>query len=87
MTPAGALVLRLPAVARPLPPPPAAQASREKRLIKKIAKDFGVDVHDLGAAVHAEKETYGRDHKGRRPPDLTKKQIEDLAKQIQEGSN
>lgn len=77
-----------PSQARPLPPPPAVQAKgREQRLIKHIADKIGVKVSDLGAAVHAEKETYGRDHKGRRPPDLTKKQIEDLAKQIKEGSN
>ena len=43
------------------------------------------DWHGVGEIVGCR--TYGRDHKGRRPPDLTKKQIEDLAKQIKEGSN
>jgi RHS repeat-associated protein len=79
-----------PSQAQPMPPPPAAHAKgsrEEQRLIKHIAKDVGVSVHDLGAAVHAEKETYGRDHKGRRPPNLTKQQIRELAEQIKDGSN
>ena len=50
-------------------------------LVKKIAKDYGVDKHDLGRLVEEVKDGL-RDHKGRRPDKLSKEEIEELAESL-----
>jgi hypothetical protein len=55
--------------------------SRDLAKVDHIAEKYGVDRHDLGRAVEEAKRELGR-YKGRRAPDLTKKEIEELAKQL-----
>ena len=52
------------------------------KLIDHIADKYGVDRHELGKLIHEVKESMGRDHKGRRP-ELTKEEIEELARELQ----
>jgi hypothetical protein len=79
------IIWQPPPLTMPAPPPIvdpniyARKSDLEK--VDYIADKYGVDRHALGDLVHEEKESRGR-YKGRRPPDLTTEEIEELAKEL-----
>jgi len=68
----------------PAPPtvgPNSYASKRDLDLVDHVADEYGVDRHALGDLVEEVKRGLGR-YKGRRAPDLTKEQIEELAKEL-----